>query len=42
MEFIGLTTEDPRVSSDRVNKFVRDFSFGFRLGWADGETARER
>src|SRR5688500_19613277 len=40
VEFIGLTTEDPRVASDRVNKFARDFSFGFRLGWADRETAR--
>ncbi|MCM3900246.1 MAG: TlpA family protein disulfide reductase [Pyrinomonadaceae bacterium] len=40
VEFIGLTTEDPRVSSDRVNKFVRDIGFGFRLGWADGQTAR--
>ena len=40
VEFIGLTTEDPRTASDRVNKFVRDFNFGFRLGWADRETAR--
>jgi len=40
VEFIGLTTEDPRTSSDRVNKFLRDVSFGFRLGWADHETAR--
>ena len=40
VEFIGLTTEDPRTSSDRVNKFLRDVSFGFRLGWADRETAR--
>ena len=40
VEFIGLTTEDPRSSSDRVNKFVRDLNFGFRLGWADRETAR--
>lgn len=40
VEFIGLTTEDPRVSSESVNKFVRDISFGFRLGWADGQTAR--
>lgn len=39
VEFIGLTTEDPRTSSDRVNKFLRDISFGFRLGWADRETA---
>ena len=40
VEFIGLTTEDPRTSSNRVNKFLREISFGFRLGWADRETAR--
>ncbi len=40
VEFIGLTTEDPRTSSDRVKQFVRDFNFGFRLGWADPLTAR--
>lgn len=40
VEFIGLTTEDPRTSSDRVNKFLREINFGFRLGWADRETAR--
>ena len=39
VEFIGLTTEDPRTSSDRVNRFLRDVNFGFRLGWADRETA---
>jgi len=39
VEFIGLTTEDPRTSSERVKKFARDFNFGFRLGWADRETA---
>src|SRR5947207_3298391 len=40
VEFIGLTTEDPRVASDKVKQFVRDFNFGFRVGWADRETAR--
>jgi len=40
VEFVGLTTEDPRTSSERVNRFLRDVSFGFRLGWADRETAR--
>jgi thiol-disulfide isomerase/thioredoxin len=40
VEFIGLTTEDPRTSSDRVKQFVRSLNFGFRLGWADSETAR--
>ena len=40
VEFIGLTTEDPSTASARVNQFVRDFKFGFRIGWADRETAR--
>lgn len=40
VEFIGLTTEDPRTASERVQKFVRDYSFRFRLGWADRMTAR--
>jgi len=40
VEFIGLTTEDPRSASDKVTKFVRDVNFGFLLGWADGDTAR--
>jgi len=40
VEFIGLTTEDQRTSSDRVKKFLREINFGFRLGWADHETAR--
>ena len=40
VEFIGLTTEDPRAAADRVKKFVRDVNFGFRLGWADHETAQ--
>lgn len=39
IEFIGLTAEDPRTAADRVKQFVRDFNFGFRLGWADRETA---
>ncbi len=39
VEFIGLTAEDPRTSYDRVKQFARDFKFGFRLGWADRETA---
>jgi thiol-disulfide isomerase/thioredoxin len=39
VEFIGLTTEDPRTSSNRVKQFARDFNFGFRLAWADREMA---
>jgi len=40
VEFIGLTTEDPRSSSERVNRFLREVNFGFRLGWADRDLAR--
>lgn len=40
VEFIGLTLEDPRKATKRVNEFVRQLNFGFRLGWADGETAQ--
>ena len=40
VEFIGLTTEDPRTASEKVKQFARDFNFGFRLGWADRETAQ--
>ncbi|HKY44633.1 MAG TPA: TlpA disulfide reductase family protein [Pyrinomonadaceae bacterium] len=39
VEFIGLTTEDPAVSVQQVNKFVRQTGFGFLLGWADRELA---
>jgi len=37
VEFIALTTEDPRVAEQKVKQFVRDFNFGFRIGWADRE-----
>jgi thiol-disulfide isomerase/thioredoxin len=40
VEFVALTTEDPDESSDDVKKFLRQVSFGFRLGWADNEMAR--
>lgn len=40
VEFVALTTEDPREASDQVNKFLRSVTFGFRLGWADDEMAR--
>jgi thiol-disulfide isomerase/thioredoxin len=40
VEFIALTTEDPYTASDRVKRFVREFKFGFRVAWADPDTAR--
>ena len=39
VEFVGLTTENPRTDAARVDKFVRNADFGFRLGWADPEMA---
>ena len=39
VEFIGLTTENPETDVIRVTKFLRDVSFGFRLGWADDQMA---
>lgn len=38
--FVGLTMEDPRYERERVQRFVREVSFGFRLGWLDGELGR--
>lgn len=40
VEFIALTTEDPLTERQRVQKFVREFNFGFKIGWADPATAR--
>ena len=40
VEFIALTPEDPGSDAARVNKFVKDVNFGFRLGWADHDVAR--
>src|ERR1043166_378022 len=39
VEFVGLTTENPRTDAERVRPFARDLKFGFRLAWADRETA---
>jgi len=40
VEFVALTAEDPDEDSDDVKKFLRQVTFGFRLGWADREMAR--
>jgi thiol-disulfide isomerase/thioredoxin len=41
VEFIGLALEDPRNASGQVKAFVRDLNFGFRLAWADRESAQQ-
>lgn len=40
VEFVALAMEDPEDAADAVNKFLRQVSFGFRLGWADREMSR--
>jgi len=40
VEFVALTAEDPDEDSDAVKRFLKQVSFGFRLGWADREMAR--
>lgn len=40
VEFVALTVEDPRESANEVNKFLRQVTFGFHLGWAEPEMAR--
>lgn len=39
VEFVGLTVENQGTDEGRVRAFLRDVKFGFRLGWADRETA---
>jgi thiol-disulfide isomerase/thioredoxin len=39
VEFVGLTTESPQLDAGRVREFAREFKMGYKLGWADRETA---
>ena len=40
VEFVGLKGEDRQTAADKVNRFVREVGFGFRVGWADRDTVR--
>ena len=40
VEFVALTVDD-KAAGPLVNKFVQDLGFGFIVGWADKETARQ-
>lgn len=37
--FIALTAENPETSGEKVQKFLAEVKFGFRLGWASRELA---
>jgi thiol-disulfide isomerase/thioredoxin len=37
VEMIGLSTEDPGASAEKVRKFMQDFQIDYRIGWAPAE-----
>lgn len=37
VEIIGLSTEDPNASAEKVRKFIQDFQIDYRIGWAPAE-----
>ena len=39
VEMIGLSTEDPDASAEKVRKFIQDFQVDYRIGWASGQVA---
>jgi cytochrome c biogenesis protein CcmG/thiol:disulfide interchange protein DsbE len=39
LEVVGLSTENPEESAEKVRKFVQDFDVNYRIGWATPEVA---
>lgn len=39
VEMIGLSTENPEASAEKVRKFIQDFKIDYRIGWAPAEVA---
>ena len=39
LEIVGLSTEVPEHSADKVRNFVHDFEMDYRVGWATNEVA---
>jgi len=39
LEVVGLSTEDPEESEEKVRKFAQDFEVNYRIGWATREVA---
>ena len=37
VEMIGLSTENPDTSAEKVRKFIQDFQIDYRIGWAPVE-----
>jgi thiol-disulfide isomerase/thioredoxin len=39
VEFIGLSTEDPNTSAQKVRDFVQQYNVGYHIGWATRDVA---
>ena len=39
LEIVGLSTENPEASAEKVKQFVQDFEVNYRIGWATPEVA---
>ena len=39
LEVVGLSTENPEASAEKVRQFVQDFEINYRVGWATPEVA---
>ena len=39
VEIIGLTSEDPGASAEKVRKFIQDFQIDYRIGFASDQVA---
>jgi len=39
VEMIGLSTENPDASAERVKEFIKAFNMDYHVGWAPGEVA---
>jgi thiol-disulfide isomerase/thioredoxin len=39
LEVVGLSTENPEASAEKVRQFVQDFDINYRVGWATPEVA---
>jgi thiol-disulfide isomerase/thioredoxin len=39
VEVIGLTSEDPGASAEKVRKFIQDFQIDYRIGWATAQVS---
>ena len=39
VEFVGLSTEDPISSAQKVQEFMKQYNVGYHIGWATREVA---